>query len=151
MVLWIDAVCLNQADIDERNAQVRKMDTIYRDAEKVIGWLGKKSQTAREVGFPLLQELTCRHGDDRKRFIDEAHADPKIGKWQPLFDLLDSLFWSRLWIVQEMAINPNVLLRFSNRPSEAIDLCWLRDWHDVFPHIYRNFLKEGRDFFCPVV
>jgi heterokaryon incompatibility protein (HET) len=39
--LWVDAVCINQADTSERSAQVLLMGEIYGQAEKVIVWLGK--------------------------------------------------------------------------------------------------------------
>lgn len=40
--LWIDALCINQDDIPERNHQVNQMRAIYKDAEEVIAWLGKE-------------------------------------------------------------------------------------------------------------
>jgi hypothetical protein len=33
--LWIDAICINQADIGERNHQVEMMSTIYGQAKRV--------------------------------------------------------------------------------------------------------------------
>jgi len=42
-ILWIDSICINQTSIPEKNAQVRRMGTIYRQAEKVWIWLGKGS------------------------------------------------------------------------------------------------------------
>ncbi|KAK0654860.1 heterokaryon incompatibility protein-domain-containing protein, partial [Cercophora newfieldiana] len=38
--LWIDALCINQADPDEKSKQIPLMAAIYRDATKVIAWLG---------------------------------------------------------------------------------------------------------------
>ncbi|PVH83426.1 HET-domain-containing protein, partial [Cadophora sp. DSE1049] len=39
-VLWIDALCVNQKDTNERNHQVTQMGEIYSHAENVIVWLG---------------------------------------------------------------------------------------------------------------
>jgi len=39
--LWIDALCINQDDVLERNAQVAIMGRIYREAKKVLVWLGE--------------------------------------------------------------------------------------------------------------
>lgn len=39
-LVWIDALCINQTDIDERSAQVRLMPQIYSNASCVIVWLG---------------------------------------------------------------------------------------------------------------
>lgn len=38
--LWVDAICINQSNIEEKNHQVAQMGDIYRNAEKVIVWLG---------------------------------------------------------------------------------------------------------------
>lgn len=40
LFLWVDAVCINQSDIDERNAQVALMASIYSRATAVVTWLG---------------------------------------------------------------------------------------------------------------
>lgn len=34
--LWIDAICINQADVDERSSQVAQMREIYSKSDKVI-------------------------------------------------------------------------------------------------------------------
>lgn len=40
IVIWIDAICINQSDELEREEQVTKMKAIYENAEEVILWLG---------------------------------------------------------------------------------------------------------------
>ncbi|KAK3672080.1 hypothetical protein LTR78_008050 [Recurvomyces mirabilis] len=39
--IWVDAICINQADMDERSSQVMQMGQIYRNADRVIIWLGE--------------------------------------------------------------------------------------------------------------
>jgi hypothetical protein len=51
--LWVDAVCINQSNIPERNAQVARMQGIYSKASSTIVWLGmdhsgNRDQTAME-------------------------------------------------------------------------------------------------------
>lgn len=41
---WIDAICINQHDISERNHQVKRMWQIYSSAEHVYAWLGSKDE-----------------------------------------------------------------------------------------------------------
>lgn len=51
-VLWVDAVCINQEDLAEKNHQVEMMRMIYSGAELVIAWLGsagEDSDLAMEV------------------------------------------------------------------------------------------------------
>jgi hypothetical protein len=40
---WIDALCINQSNLDERNDQVRLMGKIYSQCKFVFIWLGKES------------------------------------------------------------------------------------------------------------
>ncbi|KAM0421173.1 hypothetical protein ACHAPT_011065 [Fusarium lateritium] len=40
LVLWVDAVCINQADVNERTAQVSRMGDVYSEATEVIVFLG---------------------------------------------------------------------------------------------------------------
>jgi hypothetical protein len=40
LVLWIDAICINQKDIAERNKHVKVMKEVYEQAKSVLIWLG---------------------------------------------------------------------------------------------------------------
>ena len=44
---WVDAICINQNDISERNEQVIRMGEIYSWATKVLLWLGSDSVTVQ--------------------------------------------------------------------------------------------------------
>jgi Heterokaryon incompatibility protein (HET) len=39
--LWIDAICINQDDFEEKNQQVKAMARIYSNASRVLAWLGE--------------------------------------------------------------------------------------------------------------
>ncbi|KAK1749614.1 heterokaryon incompatibility protein-domain-containing protein [Echria macrotheca] len=57
--LWIDAVCINQDDVEEKNTQVQMMGEIYRAAERVIIWLDDRKLTHTDIAraFLLLEEV----------------------------------------------------------------------------------------------
>jgi hypothetical protein len=38
--LWVDAICINQEDIEERESQVSIMGRIYSESAQVLVWLG---------------------------------------------------------------------------------------------------------------
>ena len=42
--LWIDAICINQTSIPEKNAQLHLMADVYRKARRVLVWLGESSE-----------------------------------------------------------------------------------------------------------
>jgi hypothetical protein len=43
MLLWVDAICIDQSNIEERNHQVKLMDLIYKNAKIVFMWLGEEA------------------------------------------------------------------------------------------------------------
>jgi hypothetical protein len=44
--LWIDAICINQSDISERNSQLQFMASIYQASRLTIAWVGKEDDTS---------------------------------------------------------------------------------------------------------
>lgn len=47
--LWIDAVCINQIDLEEKGQQVRLMAEIYKCACHVLAWLGPANKNTETV------------------------------------------------------------------------------------------------------
>ncbi|KAF2488837.1 heterokaryon incompatibility, partial [Lophium mytilinum] len=43
--LWADQICINQTDLEERNAHVLMMGDIFKGARKVLIWLGQEVNT----------------------------------------------------------------------------------------------------------
>lgn len=73
--LWIDALCIDQENIDERNHQVQQMGEIYKNAHSVIAWL-HDTEDADECSTNLTSdtwdsELTGTMGIDR--FCSKAY------------------------------------------------------------------------------
>lgn len=54
--LWTDALCINQADLDEKSRQVKLMAEIYKIAVEVVVWLGKEEPTDQS-GINLMDAL----------------------------------------------------------------------------------------------
>ncbi len=165
-VLWIDAVCINQDDIQERSQQVAMMGDIYKQASRVLTWIGEPSppkdiDTEQSAGPPAPNYFlpSIRWGNDEsdmskmKAFFTDANQfddwpvvgalstlmllskdchlntlpffqDPRyidfnIGiypsnLWRKccsaLMEILDNSYWSRVWVVQEIALGAQVLL-----------------------------------------
>ena len=103
--LWIDALCINQADLPEKNKQVSRMGDIYSKASKVLAWIGKEDeQTERAVSF-LSGLLTWRSIEKycpprRACFSEDSHSY----NWASLSKLCCRSYWSRLWIIQEVLL-----------------------------------------------
>lgn len=59
IILWVDAICINQRDLDERRDQVLQMRRIYASAKQVRIMLGDDDHEAEDVqlSIPLLGRL----------------------------------------------------------------------------------------------
>lgn len=47
--LWVDAICINQNNVKERNQQVEMMRDIYHQCERVLIWLGESKATTPQT------------------------------------------------------------------------------------------------------
>ncbi|KAI8626049.1 HET-domain-containing protein [Xylariaceae sp. FL1651] len=84
--LWVDAICINQADIHERNIQVRRMGMIYSLANRVVIWVG-------EAGFGSSHAMsTLKYiGEQIEVLVDHFFGDAP-GAMEPT---------CRVWVIQE--------------------------------------------------
>lgn len=56
-IAWADAICINQADNEEKSFQVNQMGDIYDKAAEVIVWLGHDTDGIAEVAFNGLRQV----------------------------------------------------------------------------------------------
>lgn len=84
---WIDALCINQSQIAERNHQVQQMGRIYAQADRVFSWLGNDEGIVR-----------CLDPD----------KVPGLSHVASLMHCTD--YWGRAWITQEVALARHVTL-----------------------------------------
>lgn len=119
-ILWIDAICIDQSNMEERSQQVQKMSSIFGFASRVIFWLGKPTA---EVEFLLksLSELQAKsalysHEDSE---VDGVHLkelwsniqltpgrqdDEQASRLRKGLQVLLARPWfRRVWILQEVA------------------------------------------------
>jgi hypothetical protein len=105
--LWIDAVCINQDDIPERNDQVQMMRQIYERAQRVTVWLGPESESS-SLAFNFMKFISA---DRRKRAMKSekldgtAHYSGFQKELEAVKKLCQRPYWERLWIVQEVVVS----------------------------------------------
>lgn len=93
--LWIDALCINQNDILERNNQVQLMRLIYSTAHNVCIWLDYKID---KTSSWFLKFLTFSSGCEAEQILKE-----KDFFWDPICTILRLPYFDRLWIQQEIS------------------------------------------------
>ncbi|KAL8350354.1 hypothetical protein RB598_005596 [Gaeumannomyces tritici] len=114
---WIDQLCINQADDDEKSAQVAMMGAVYQSADEVVVWLGDgDGETAAGVGaIRRLVERTLQGerelGKDafaaKMRRMGLEQARDSDGGPRPPFGeaaaVLARPWFQRVWVTQEIA------------------------------------------------
>jgi hypothetical protein len=98
-ILWIDAICIDQANSIERNQQVQMMSRIYTRAENVCIWLGEQDDES-EVAFKFIKEEITHLKDFDSISSDKDYSN----KWQALMVLMQREWFSRRWVVQELSL-----------------------------------------------
>ncbi|KAK4893648.1 hypothetical protein LTR27_008117 [Elasticomyces elasticus] len=100
--IFIDAICIDQCNIPERNSQVQLMSDIYRGAKEVLVWLGPAAGKS-DVLFDICNADDTLWTTESNSIA--GHDFVGINTFE-LADSLDELlsrsYWSRLWIIQEM-------------------------------------------------
>ncbi|KAK3692972.1 heterokaryon incompatibility protein-domain-containing protein [Podospora appendiculata] len=122
--LWIDAMCINQADEDEKKMQIQRMDLVYANASSVLIWLGgyhgiENGDTCEEQSVP--EDGNCVH---RRQIKAAFHLSWCQSGWRNLLpwyfhrekerqvqealaglcDIYARGWWNRLWVIQEVAL-----------------------------------------------
>lgn len=104
--IWIDYLCIDQSNFEEKHTQISMMGDIYRSANKVLVWLGTEDE-ASEVGMSALKFFL-----DSTSLANEAPwysiqaEDSALG----LSSILKRDWWYRMWTVQEAVLAREVVL-----------------------------------------
>ncbi|KAJ4419069.1 hypothetical protein N0V82_005192 [Gnomoniopsis sp. IMI 355080] len=127
--LWVDAICLNQNDDDEKAQQVPLMGEIYTMAKKVLIWLGNDDTDSRGASaFVLLRRLNLHYKTPDE---SEQHA---------LTQLFERSWFTRRWVIQEVALARRRVLCWG---QASIDLDWLMR---ILPNMTKGF---AHDLYAP--
>ncbi|KAI4865618.1 heterokaryon incompatibility protein-domain-containing protein [Hypoxylon rubiginosum] len=138
--LWVDAICINQDDLSEKADQVLRMRDIYRDARRVVVWLGVATPDS-DLAFDTLRRLSGHWAEMSERWAADKLSVLKLGSFrntlrqlfgvdagrqkdieddprfelQPreiagLRDVLERSWWRRTWVIQEVCLAEQVVM-----------------------------------------
>lgn len=119
-VLWIDAICIHQRNIHERNYQVSQMGRIYNRATRVVVWLGP-SDTASKLFFDLLSRQWTTY---LTLPSDPALAIERNRELEAIYSILSRTYWKRLWIIQEFLMAREFTIQCGNDSCTSSWICW---------------------------
>ncbi|KAJ3544749.1 hypothetical protein NM208_g2888 [Fusarium decemcellulare] len=131
-LVWVDAICINQNDHFERQAQVTNMGVIYRNCSRAVVYLGKDAvrrsvaENTDKRSYPARREL-----QDYERCLPGSAARFK--------QLLELRYFQRVWVVQEIIQAPRVILPVEDMEFTASQLTGSRlndqlDWSSTGVH-----------------
>lgn len=95
-MIWLDAICINQSNLVERQSQIAGMGEIYSQCWRVVIWLGYDMVTHTPKG-------------PRRRYpLEEIQSNiPEVGY---LEKLIYRRYFRRVWIIQELVMAPSSFL-----------------------------------------
>ncbi|KAJ4362901.1 hypothetical protein N0V83_010018 [Neocucurbitaria cava] len=151
-LFWVDAICINQKDVRERNHQVPLMKEIYSRAAGVTVWLGPaNSELASRVASIIKQ--VCNHLLAYRMVVEQLRATNSAPSWLKgrghfTFELCEASlrasgienpwaalrvffqlpWWSRTWCVQEVYLAQDVTLLFGTESIDGKNLTEFTQW-----------------------
>ncbi|KAF4950097.1 hypothetical protein FGADI_8436 [Fusarium gaditjirri] len=148
--LWIDAICINQKDLKERQSQVLLMKDIYTKSDRVVIWLGpdpasdgvhhlfklmqttphlqlaqfnKNERAHIEINSPKANILLQDDGTASSEVpCNRDFVIPQKAK-EGATAILRRPWWSRVWTLQEMALAPRGIIMCGNLAAPLPNIC----------------------------
>jgi hypothetical protein len=130
--LWIDQVCIDHANISERNHQTKIAGDITRRASRLLVSLNLSSFSIRTL-FPLLDLASLYESSQRSvvdlqwalaRYLqwDAAVCPPDSIYWQCVHELISHAWFLRSWVFSEVVLSRTVCFLFEERlvPFETV-------------------------------
>jgi hypothetical protein len=116
--LWVDSLCINQKDIEEKNSQIPLMGSIYRLANRVLAWLGPEEndsghalETIAHVGRQVeinwrITSIKPARGTSEPAWADLAATAPfNEQELHCICSLFERAWFERIWIRQEIGLS----------------------------------------------
>jgi hypothetical protein len=117
--IWVDAICINQQDIPEKNQQVSQMQDIYVGSTQVVVWLGEEGDA--KLALELLQQF---EKDKYELLGIENYGINKQAAWDAGYELFyQRPWWTRIWILQEVLHKNPVLVHIGALTIQLENLC----------------------------
>lgn len=141
-VLWVDAICINQADTSEKSLQVPRMTEIYGRCERVLAWLGPVAGPKDEADVTILADTLplLDNGASGYRLEEAPHWAMLQTRVRRALALLGMRPWfHRVWILQEFVLSAKPPVLLCGRYT--IDFCaFIAAWNRL---VWQTLVSRG--------
>ncbi|KAI1346488.1 heterokaryon incompatibility protein-domain-containing protein [Xylaria sp. FL0043] len=128
--LWVDALCINQEDVKERNHQVQQMRRIYSSASETIIYIGGEIGGNFEYSAWNFLERNAawamnENGDADPDLPTERESTTYFrGDLSDVeIDVLQRPWFKRLWVFQEVVVSKALSIQCGRRRIPWDDFC----------------------------
>lgn len=110
VVLWVDQICIDQENNEEKGQQLPLMSRIYELAVNTAIWLGDAADDS-DTAMRLLKDVHIRLQFSTEEIIDPTELERRnlpnqdSDDWKALWKLLSRPWFERLWIIQELTLS----------------------------------------------
>ncbi|OAQ97030.1 hypothetical protein LLEC1_07977 [Akanthomyces lecanii] len=121
VILWVDALCIDQNNVTERNHQVSLMRSIFRSAEETIVHLGDLGGNVSRSAWNFLERqsswaLNDNGERDASRPAMLEESTEFRGDLHDVFhDVLCRDWFTRVWVFQEAVVSKTVSIQCGHR------------------------------------
>ncbi|KAN0110166.1 Heterokaryon incompatibility protein (HET) domain containing protein [Hyaloscypha variabilis] len=160
-VLWVDQLCINQEDVEERSSQVQLMGHIYQKASKTVVWLGEEDEHVSAALHLSSKLAAAMRAYNQAEIAQRRNTSPGQGRgplgaflqtmghdadlttynWQAFNSFYNRPWFGRLWIIQEIAFSKEVVIlcgsRTTTMPWATVDqnvMSSEAEYHQLLPY-----------------
>jgi hypothetical protein len=101
-IFWVDAICINQTDVPERNSQVAMMGQIFKSAEQTTVWLGEAAQNS-SLALGLIRlwaTIADFPNEEQAAYMVNSPVAFKAQSWKAVVELFERSWWNRVWYLK---------------------------------------------------
>ncbi|KAI0164350.1 heterokaryon incompatibility protein-domain-containing protein [Hypoxylon sp. FL1284] len=132
--IWIDALCINQSDNEERANQVHLMGRIYSQGHAVTVWLGQANGHSSKVQSIISRLASIYSNEIYPSLSGKFQVSDNFGQlvsdesltredWIALEAFFYQSWFTRVWTIQEIALSDLVIVRWGHLNMDWLQLC----------------------------
>ncbi|KAI1459758.1 HET-domain-containing protein [Annulohypoxylon moriforme] len=150
-LIWVDAICINQHDVNEKAHQIRLMGLIYSKARATAVWLGNEEQDT-QYARTFLEEISLDDDGQQSLISNDKFTTAlentrnSVRSLRGLHELLTRPYWERVWIIQEIAKARTVSVRCGSLCFDLSSVIASTEHVDDLPERSRILISTIQEF-----